>query len=188
MGSKIFLSEFMHETEFRTLSRFPNYRFGSDGSVWSRRNWAGKQGQLAQWRRLRDRRVSRSTHLKVNLVDSSGHRADHLVHRLVLEAFRGPCPPGLECRHGNDVGNDNRVDNLSWGTRSQNRHDCVRNGRDRSPKGEANARSKLTEEDVRQVRRRRAAGESQQSIADSLGVTQRVISLIDRNLSWVHVV
>ncbi len=25
------------------------------------------------------------------------------VHRLVLEAFVGRCPPGMECLHGNDI-------------------------------------------------------------------------------------
>jgi HNH endonuclease/NUMOD4 motif len=32
------------------------------------------------------------------------------VHRLVLEAFVGPCPPGQECRHLNGNPSDNRWD------------------------------------------------------------------------------
>lgn len=42
------------------------------------------------------------------------------IHKLVLEAFVGPCPPGLECRHGNGVPDDNRLTNLSWGTHKEN--------------------------------------------------------------------
>lgn len=50
------------------------------------------------------------------------------VHRLVLEAFVGPCPDGLVCRHLNGVPNDNRPENLSWGTVSENMYDRVRHG------------------------------------------------------------
>ena len=50
------------------------------------------------------------------------------VHHLVLEAFVGPCPPGLQCRHLNDVGTDNRLENLVWGTSSENAVDMVNNG------------------------------------------------------------
>lgn len=46
------------------------------------------------------------------------------VHRLVLEAFVGPCPPGMECRHFPDRDSNNvELTNLSWGTRSQNNLD-----------------------------------------------------------------
>ena len=46
----------------------------------------------------------------------------------VLEAFVGPCPPGLEACHGNDVADDNRLENLRWDTRTENQLDRVRNG------------------------------------------------------------
>jgi hypothetical protein len=51
------------------------------------------------------------------------------VHRLVLEAFVGPCPPGQETRHLNDDKNDNRLANLLWGTKSENTYDRIANGR-----------------------------------------------------------
>lgn len=56
------------------------------------------------------------------------------VQHLVLEAFVGPRPEGAQCRHLNDVGLDNRLANLSWGTKSENAHDAVRNGRAWGPK------------------------------------------------------
>lgn len=51
------------------------------------------------------------------------------VHREVLKAFVGPPPAGQEGRHLNDDALDNRLENLSWGTRSQNLDDLVRNGK-----------------------------------------------------------
>ena len=51
------------------------------------------------------------------------------VHRLVLLAFVGEPPPGrpYAC-HRNDVGSDNRLENLYWGSPQQNSLDSVRNG------------------------------------------------------------
>lgn len=56
-----------------------------------------------------------------------GGREFLLVHRLVLEAFVGVRPEGMEARHLNDVKGDPRLENLVWGTRSENNYDRVRN-------------------------------------------------------------
>lgn len=56
-------------------------------------------------------------------------RTKAAVHRLVLEAFVGPAPHGHEGCHRNDDPADNRVQNLYWGTRSDNLRDAVRNGK-----------------------------------------------------------
>ena len=45
------------------------------------------------------------------------------LHRLVLEAFRGMCPPGHEARHANGVPSDNHLANLSWATKGENERD-----------------------------------------------------------------
>jgi hypothetical protein len=42
------------------------------------------------------------------------------VHRLVLEAFVGPCPAGCEASHANDIPTDNRLANLKWASHSHN--------------------------------------------------------------------
>ena len=52
-----------------------------------------------------------------------------VVHRLVLEAFVGPCPPGAEGLHWDDDKENNALSNLRWGTRRENLLDRVRNGR-----------------------------------------------------------
>lgn len=50
------------------------------------------------------------------------------VHRLVLEAFVGPCLPSTEgCHNDGNVAN-NHVSNLRWDTRSANNLDSVRHG------------------------------------------------------------
>ena len=69
--------------------------------------------------------VLKSGHVQVDL----GRGCRRYVHRLVLEAFVGPCPPGhMACHYDDDPGN-NALENLRWDTRSANGHDAVRNGR-----------------------------------------------------------
>lgn len=66
-------------------------------------------------------------HQRVNL----GRRERGLrVHRLVLEAFVGPCPPGMECCHNNGDPSDNRVENLRWDTKKANVADRRKHGND----------------------------------------------------------
>lgn len=65
----------------------------------------------------------------VALTDMRGVRKGHKVSRLVLRAFVGPCPDGMESLHWDDDKDNNALSNLRWGTRSQNMLDKVRNGR-----------------------------------------------------------
>lgn len=60
--------------------------------------------------------------------DRTTRRVQRRVHCLMLEAFVGPCPDGMQTRHLNGNGLDNRLVNLRWGTPSENSHDKVRHG------------------------------------------------------------
>ena len=66
-------------------------------------------------------------YLQVGL-SRDGQVSRRFVHRLVLEAFRGTCPPGHETCHWDDEPSNNKLSNLRWGTRSENELDMVRNG------------------------------------------------------------
>jgi transcriptional regulator of met regulon len=57
-----------------------------------------------------------------------GRPNKQLVHHLVLEAFVGPRPPDKEGCHGDRDRTHNDVENLRWGTRSDNMQDAVRHG------------------------------------------------------------
>lgn len=52
------------------------------------------------------------------------------VHRLVLETFVGPCPPGMEACHNDGNPANNHVSNLRWDTGSSNMLDKRRHGTD----------------------------------------------------------
>lgn len=108
------------------------------------------------------------------------------VHRLVLTAFAGPCPEGQHGRHGPGGPADNRwPENLCWGTPLENHADMKRDGTD--PLGERNPRAKLTEESVRVIRERYAAGETQDSLANAYGVVLATIYYVVNRKTWRHV-
>lgn len=67
--------------------------------------------------------ANESGHLRVNLEGRL-----HYIHKLVMLAFIGPPPPKQEVRHGPTGPADNRLANLSYGTRSQNMYDKVAHG------------------------------------------------------------
>lgn len=63
-------------------------------------------------------------HLQVSLSNPPIiRRKDLYVHRLVLEAFVGEAPDEFVCRHLNGNPSDNRLENLQWGTQTENARD-----------------------------------------------------------------
>ena len=66
--------------------------------------------------------------LKVPIHRGAKQRINRYLHDLVLTAFVGPRPPGAVVRHLNDIRTDNCVENLAWGTYSENQQDIIRNG------------------------------------------------------------
>lgn len=108
-----------------------------------------------------------------------------LVHRLVLEAFAGERPPGQVARHGPNGKLDASADELCWGTYVQNETDKLRDGTDQ--RGERNHMAKLTESDVREIRRLAAAGALKYRIAEQYGLCKSAVGQIVRRKSWTHV-
>jgi HNH endonuclease/NUMOD4 motif len=113
---------------------FDGYEISDQGRV---RNCAGRILAL-----------KRGKYVRIGLY-RDGVQVYRLVHRLLLEAFVGLCPPGLEACHANDIGTDNRLTNLRWDTRSANMLDRVRNGnhnnarKTRCPSGHAYIESNI---------------------------------------------
>lgn len=110
-------------------------------------------------------------------------RGNYAVHVLVLTAHVGPCPPGQETRHGPAGKLYAAVTNLSWGTRSKNvGMDRLRDGQDN--RGERHGLHKLTEPQVLEIRRRRAAGEELLALAGEFGVNIQTVSSIALGAHW----
>lgn len=115
---------------YKPMPGFPDYRAGDDGSIWT--IWYHGRRYPGVWRRKK-LSINRWGY---NFVKLSRDKKAHpmYVHRLILEAFVGRRPPGMEARHLNGVPTDNRLANLCWGTHSENEADKARHkAADRSP-------------------------------------------------------
>lgn len=173
------------EVEYRIIEGYPAYRVGTDGSVWSRWSRGGKQAARITnvWRRMKPH--PRKGYPSVELTNLPVIRK-YCVHRLVLEAFVGPCPPGLLACHKDGNPTNNNLSNLRWDTRSANAIDSINHGT--FVRGEKNGRAKLTREDVRRIREVYASGEkSQYKLAAEYGVAVTLVSRICRRMAWAHV-
>lgn len=118
-----------------------------------------------------------SGHLTVAL----GRGGSRQVHALVLEAFVGPRPHRHEARHLDDDPRNNHLANLRWGTRSENLHDAVRNGK--KPVGERHHGAKLKDADIPTIRSFFGALPYAE-IARRYGVTEATIRQIKDGRSW----
>ncbi len=89
---------------------------------------------LGRTRRLQSREISPSTsktgHKRVVLYDDNRPAKTYQLHRVVLEAFVGPRPEGYVCRHLDGDPSNNALENLTWGTPSENMYDKARHGVD----------------------------------------------------------
>lgn len=173
--------------EYRAIPDFPAYRVGDDGSVWSRYRrigrggWSGDLGDT--WRRLKPH-VDKDGYLSVALRKDGKYR-QWRIHRLVLEIFVGPCPAGMLTAHNNGVRDDNRLENLRWDTQSNNVADKLAHGT--IQRGETHGMSRLKEADVRDIRRRYAAGERADSLAAEFGMAAVTVRKVIARTLWKHV-
>ncbi len=173
--------------EYRTIGWIDGYRFGSNGAIQSRRKCNRWGGYTDEWRDVYFRKDSKTGHLSIR-VTVDGVKRKLYVHRLILEAFRGPCPEGMEGCHDPDPDPSNcRIDNLRWDTKKENQADCKRHGRMRRAVGSKQHLAKLTEKDIPVVRQLASQGMSHRDIAKMYHVTHRAIGLMLQGKTWTHV-
>lgn len=107
------------------------------------------------------------------------------VHRLILLAFRGPCPTGMEGAHLNGNTKDNRIENLAYKTKLENEADKIAHGT--RPRGEHVGVSRLTAGRVRLIRSDLRKGITAIKLAEQYGVNPSTISQIRHGKTWRHV-
>lgn len=117
-----------------------------------------------------------------------GYQGKHLqfkAHRLSYIHFIGPIPGGmLVCHHCDNPGCVN-PGHLFAGTPQQNMQDMIRRNRRIHLRGESIANSKLSSDQVQEIRCRYAAGGVlQRELGSEYGITQGQVSRLLSGLSW----
>jgi hypothetical protein len=171
---------------YKDVPGSPGYRVGDDGTVW--RYCPGSRSQPKR-RPPRWKQVGhpvRFGYQRVVLAPKGCPRVCRFTHRLVLEVFVGPCPPGMEACHNDGDPANNALTNLRWDTHQSNIDDSESHGTRR--RGERIPWAKLTEADVRQIRRLHANGSGYKSLGKMFGVTDLNIRAIVKGRSWASVV
>lgn len=113
----------------------------------------------------------------------------YVAHRLSYELTYGPFPKELSVLHRCDNPSCVRPEHLFLGTQLDNMRDRMHKGRWKggSPPGEGNGSAKLTDEQVRQIRIRRAAGEGARALGREFGVAHVQIVKIVQRKTWKHI-
>lgn len=164
---------------WRRCPAFPNYEVSDSGDVRRAPDVAHQPG-----RRLR------------GYIDTDGYlrySLDHHIigaHQLVALTFIGPAPSVRhEVAHCNGSRLLNAPSNLRWALPVENRADRVLHGTESV--GTANGRAKITDDDVRYIRRRyreiKAARGRVGELDEKFGLCRGQIIRIAKYQAWSHV-
>ena len=177
--------------QWRTYPHFEGVRVSDRGRVKSRwRFTTPGYGGGAGWWILGESwkylplRKSKSGYLVVHV---RGKRLR--LHVVLLESFVCLRPTidgeSAVARHLNDDKLDNRLENLAWGSGTDNRRDSVRNGTHHH--GSGHYATHLSDADVMEMRRLYSQGEMlQREIAGKFDVSRATVCMVINGKVWKH--
>lgn len=165
------------EKVIKPIPGHPGYFVRNYGEVYSKWASSGRGAHIGSvLHRLK--LVSANGRVSVNLA-----RKSRRVHTLVLEAFVGPRPNGMEACHFPDRSTaNNRLDNLRWDTKQSNQNDRRYHGT--SNDGERNGSAKLTKVKVKLILMERADGATYKELSEAFGVSISNIQQICQRKTW----
>ncbi len=131
---------------------YPSYAVSRQGGVWSVKS----KKFLKPWRETSGLRVE----LQTSRSDKNDRPRRPYVHQLVLWAFVGPTPFGLQPIHVNGDDSDNRLQNLKYGLQSEKR----------------SKQRVLKTVDIEAIKALHSAGVTLSELAADYGVSQKTIS------------
>lgn len=160
--------------KLREIPGFPSdkYAAGSDGHIYSRaRKFKNRKRIKGGWYRLAESHRGPYPGISFRL---NGKVIWSSVHRLVIRAFHGERPQNkTEVRHLDGEPDNNRPENLCWGTVKENAADRVLHGT--QTYGEDHPGSKLSDKQRDQMKTMWTQGMRQREIAEVFGVAKSLV-------------
>lgn len=170
----------MNKMKWKVISEFPNYSVSNTGMVKS--NYRVVSGILKQGKILSPFPVR--GYLRVTLQRGKKRRGVS-IHRLVAEAFIPNSKRLPQINHINGVKSNNHHKNLEWCTPKQNTCHAVMMGLVKPQnKGQDSPVSKLSDSEVREIKKLLATGDTQKNISQRFGVSQACVSDIKIGRTW----
>lgn len=127
--------------------------------------------------------VARNGYIKITLQGIRSSKG-FTVHSLVAAAFIGERPTGYHINHLDGDKTNNRADNLAYCTPEENELHASALGL--KARGSRNGQSRLSESDVRDIKRRLKDGEQPTTIAADFGVRRATVYAIMEGKNWSH--
>ena len=188
---------------WKNVPGFEFYQISSEGRVWSLPRTIARTGDRGNTACLKGKYLKiHKTHAGYlyTVLSKDGKRKAVPIHRLVLLAFIGPCPEGMQARHFPDNSKtNNRPENLSWATPKQNSadrefHGTLSKGEKHSRitkkfalRGTQLARSRFNDDQIREMRKLREQGWTLRRIAKKFDYDHANVLRIVRREMWAHV-
>lgn len=157
------------------------YEVSNLGAVRSTVQWNGTSVRLLK------PCVKKDGHLHLVLYKNQKPKT-WMIHALVMEAFVGPRPKGLETRHLDGNAQNNQLTNLKYGTHKENMRDCSKHSGFPDRKGVNNVKAKLTPRQVLLIRHIYSTQKiSQLQLGKRFGMSEYAIWAIVNRKTWPNI-
>jgi hypothetical protein len=175
---------------WKSVPGYPGYEASSLGRIRSLdrmveqgSRWGKKIMRFAAGRVLKQH-GSAGRYLVAVLSGSDGNKT-RTVHSVICATFHGPRPEGREVAHTDGNARNNAACNLRWATKLENAADRRRHGTQVC--GSAIHTSRLTENQVREMRKAHLEGVSATEVALDFGIHVTTAHRILSGIYWTHI-
>lgn len=131
----------VNQEVWKEVPGYPGYQVSDFGNVKSFKHTNPKILKPGVW-----------NNRKSVVLSHKNGKTNNMVYRLVLSAFVGECPEGMEACHYDGNSMNDRLDNLRWDTPQNNCRDKNRHGTNLI--GERNRNSKIKDADIVSIRQK----------------------------------
>ena len=172
----------MSET-WKKIPDYPLYEVSNYGNV---RSWntSGNKSNVTPPTQLNNHKIKNNY---IQYAIGGKNVKMKLAHRLVLEAFVGPCPEGMQGCHNDGNPENNCLENLRWDTISNNMADKKKHGTNNVAIGENQPSAKLKNLEAQEVRRLVKYGVKQRLVAKMFKISPQTVNQIKNGTSYKYV-